>query len=187
MCPSRRFASRYVAPRRAVSRCLMSNTSRDFTPPHTTSRRLTSCNIKSCHVTPPFLVQGLADEAKNMQIVLKRHASLAELHEASPPIGLCEIWAWNMTRHAAAGTEGPLVRHVGHDVGDFGSQLHSSARPAPGEAAARTHVVSAPVAPASPVFERAFLLWTFSKGGCSGRGVQWMGVALCNKTVQTMI
>ena len=30
-------------------------------------------------------------------------------------------------------------------------------------------------------------LWVFSKGGCSGRGVQWMGVALCNETVHDIM
>ena len=29
--------------------------------------------------------------------------------------------------------------------------------------------------------------WVFIKGGCSGRGVQWMGVALYNKTAYTIM
>ena len=29
--------------------------------------------------------------------------------------------------------------------------------------------------------------WVFITGGCSGRGVQWMGFALCNKLVYHII
>ena len=29
--------------------------------------------------------------------------------------------------------------------------------------------------------------WVFIKGGCSGRGVQWMGVVLCSKIVHNTI
>ena len=37
---------------------------------------------------------------------------------------------------------------------------------------------------AGPAFpDRTFENWIFVTGGCSGRGVQWMGVVLCNKLV----
>ena len=33
----------------------------------------------------------------------------------------------------------------------------------------------------------ASMLWVFIKGGCSGSGVQWIGVVLCNKLVYNII
>ena len=47
-------------------------------------------------------------------------------------------------------------------------------------------VAPPPVTPPSAT-PRTIVFWVFITGGCSGRGVQWMGVVLCNKLVYDII